>query len=295
MRAGLCLLIIAVAAPAAYAGDESHYRIFAKPVERPAPRYPVHELRRNQQGWVVLNFVVTDDGRVVEPVVEASSGARAFEDAAMNTVKSWRYEPARLNGQPVQQCKTRVRIAFATQGAQDKVSRQFYGRYRRMEKDLDEGDIESASAELETVLQSEGLTLAEMSWLWALKARIAGMRGNKEQQLEAVRHATAGSSQWVTEDLLTGLLATKTALELETGDLSAAMLSYQELKSIGSSDTSQLDPSIEQVNALVESDDLFFADARIGDNPNCETCASVLVLMPTRSTCWSPVVATRRR
>ena len=282
MRACLCLFAIALAAPAAYADDVSQHRTYAKPVERPAPRYPVHELRRNQQGWVVLNYVVTDDGRVIEPVVEQSSGSRAFEDAAVYTVKSWRYEPARMNGKPVQQCKTKVRIAFAIQGAQDKVSRKFYVRYRNMEEMLEAGDIETASAELDTALQGEGMTLAEMSWLWALEARIAGMRGDKEGQLAALRRATAGASEWVTEDLLAGLLMTKTALELETGDFSAAMQSYDELRSTGSDDTAQLEPFIEQVNALVASDDPFFAEARIGDNPNCETCESQWQYRPLR-------------
>ena len=282
MRACLYLFAIALAAPAAYADDTSQHRTYAKPVERPAPRYPVHELRRNQQGWVVLNYVVTDDGRVIEPVVEQSSGSRAFEDAAVYTVKSWRYEPARMNGEPVQQCKTKVRIAFAIQGAQDKVSRKFYIRYRKMEETLEAGDIETASAELDTALQGEGMTLAEMSWLWALEARIAGMRGDKEGQLAALRRATAGASEWVTEDLLAGLLMTKTALELETGDFSAAMQSYDELRSTGSDDTAQLEPFIEQVNALVASDDPFFAEARIGDNPNCETCESQWQYRPLR-------------
>lgn len=282
MRACLCLLTIAVAVPATYAGDASQHRVFAEPLERPAPRYPVHELRLNQQGWVVLNYVVTDDGRVVEPVIEESSGSRAFEDAAMHAVKSWRYEPARLNGEPVPQCKTKVRVEFATQGPQDRVSRQFYGRYRRMERALDDGDIETATAELETAFQSEGLTLAEVSWLWALKARIAGVHGDKEQQLAALRRATAGSAQWVTDDLLSGLLATKTALELETGNFSAAMQIYEELKSIGSADTSALDPFIEQISALVKSDDLFFAEARIGDNPNCATCVAQWQYRPLR-------------
>ena len=135
IRASLFLFATALAATAANADDASQYRTHAKPVERPAPRCPVHELRRNQQGWVVRSYVVTDDGRVVEPVIEESSGSRAFEDAAVNTVKSWRYEPACMNGEPVRRCKTKVRIAFAIQSAQDKVSRKF-------DVDGDLGDLE---------------------------------------------------------------------------------------------------------------------------------------------------------
>ena len=282
MRACLFLIAVALTTPFALADEAAQHRISAKPIERSAPRYPVHELRRNQQGWVVLNYVVTDDGRVVEPVVEESSGSRAFEDAAMYTVKTWRYEPARLNGKPVQQCKTKVRIAFAMEGAEPKVSRPFYAKYRKMENMLDEGDVDGATEALHTALASEGLSLGEMSWLWAFEARLAGIEGAREQQLAALRRATAGSSQWVTEELLTGLLTTQTALELESGDFSSATQSYEALKSIDSADTSQLDPFIQQIRLLVEGDELFFTDAVIGSNPNCETCDSKWQYRPLR-------------
>lgn len=282
MRACLCLIVFALVTPAAIADDSSKHGVRAKPIERSPPRYPAHELRRNQQGWVVLNFVVTNDGRVVEPVIEDSSGSPNFERAAMQTVEDWRYEPALLNGKPVQQCKTKVRIAFAIRGSQDKVSRPFYNRYRKMEQTLNEGDIETASVELESALQSDGLTLAEMTWLWALSARIAGMQGDTEQQLSALRRATAGSPDWTPEDLRVGLLTTRTALELETGDFSAAMQSYEDLRSIDSADTSALDPFIEQISSLVNSEKLFFAEARIGGNPNCETCDSQWQYRPLR-------------
>lgn len=282
MRACLLLIVIALVTPGASADESPQHRSTAKPIDRSPPRYPAHELRRNQQGWVVLNYIVTDDGQVIEPVIEESSGSPAFERAAIQTVEDWRYEPALLNGEPVQQCKTRVRIAFAIRGSQDRVSRPFYARYRKMEQTLNEGDIETASAELESALESEGLTLAEMSWLWALRARIAGLQGDKEQQLSALRRATAGSPEWTPEDLRIGLLTTRTALELESGDFSAAMQSYEDLKSVESADTSTLDTFIEQISSLVESDELFFAEARIGGNLNCETCETQWQYRPLR-------------
>lgn len=195
MRACLFAIAAAFATPLALADESAQHRISAKPIERSAPRYPVHELRRNQQGWVVLNYVVTDDGRVVEPVVAQSSGSRAFEDAAMYTVKTWRFEPARLNGEPVQPCKTKVRIALAMKGAEAKVSWPFYAKYRKMENTLDESDVDDATAALHTASASEGLSLAEMSWLWAFQARLAGIEGDRAPQLAALRRATAGSSQ----------------------------------------------------------------------------------------------------
>lgn len=81
---------------------------------------------------------------------------------------------------------------------------------------------------------------------------------------------------------MTGLLTTQTALEFESGDFSSASQSYEALKSIESADTSQLDPFIQQIRSLVEGDDLFFADAAIGGNPNCETCDTQWQYRPLR-------------
>jgi len=282
MRTCFCLIAIALAAPAALAAATPEIRSAAKPVDRSPPRYPAHELRRNRQGWVLLNYVVTDDGRVIDPVIEESSGSPAFERAAKQTVEDWRYEPALLNGEPVQQCKTQVRIAFAIRGAQDKVSRPFYTRYRAIETRLNEGEVEKAAGQLESAFDSDGLTLAELSWLWALRARIAGIQGDRDAQLSALRRATAGSPDWTPADLRAGLLTTRTALELETGDFSAAMQSYEELQSIESADITALEPFIEQIVSLVASDELFFAEARIGGNANCETCESQWQYRPLR-------------
>ncbi len=103
MRTGLLLLGLAFIAPDAIADESSSHRIYAKPVKRTAPTYPSSELRNAQQRWVELNYVVAEDGTVIEPVVEASSGSRAFERAAINTVKRWQYEPSLQDGDPVQQ------------------------------------------------------------------------------------------------------------------------------------------------------------------------------------------------
>lgn len=63
---------------AAFADGASRYRIHARPVERSAPHYPVHNIRRAQQAWVVPNCVVTGDCRTVEPFVEKPRGSRLF-------------------------------------------------------------------------------------------------------------------------------------------------------------------------------------------------------------------------
>ena len=71
-----------------------------RPVDLPAPAYPF-DLRKEQiEGQVTLQFTVTADGRVADPVVVQSSNW-VFRDLALNAVKKWKYTPALKDGRPV--------------------------------------------------------------------------------------------------------------------------------------------------------------------------------------------------
>lgn len=282
MRTCFWLIVLTLIAPIAIADGSSSHRIYAKPVKRTAPNYPSSELRKRQQGWVDLNYVVTKEGTVVEPVVEASSGSHAFERAALQTVKRWRYEPALLDGEPIQQCKTRVRISFALEGAETGVSQRFYRTYRKIDKALDQGEVDSAILKLEDAFQLNGLTLGELSWLWTLKARIAGVQGDREQQVIAVRRALAVPSKLIPDKQRAGLLTTRVALEIRENNFAAALDAYAELKAIKGADTSKLDPAVDSIHALVGSDQLLVSAAEIGGDRSCETCASQWRYRPMR-------------
>ena len=279
MNTGFWFPVLVLVAANAAADDSSSKQVYAKPVDRSAPRYPSSELRRRQQGWVELNYVVTKEGEVVEPVVEASSGSRAFERAALNTVKNWRYEPAMLNGEPIQQCKTAVRISFALDGAQSEVSRNFYRKYRKIDKILAKGEIDSASAELEKAFE---LTLGELSWLWALQARLAGLQEDREQQLVAVRRALAVSKDWIPDKLRSGLLTTRVVLELQQNNFAAALDAYADLQAIDSANTANLDPIIQNIRGHINGNELLVSTAVIGGDGSCESCSSQWRYQPMR-------------
>jgi protein TonB len=73
----------------------------------PKPVYPMSARRRGWEGMVVLLVEVFSDGRIGRIEIESSSGHILLDEAAVNAVKRWRFEPATRNGQPV---PTRARI-----------------------------------------------------------------------------------------------------------------------------------------------------------------------------------------
>ena len=63
-----------------------------------AARLSLLSKRMNEQGKVVLRVELGEDGRVANAEVKTSSGYRRLDDAALNTVKTWRCKPAMRNG-----------------------------------------------------------------------------------------------------------------------------------------------------------------------------------------------------
>lgn len=60
--------------------------------KRVNPEYPRRALRSGREGYVVVEFNVTPEGEVVNPVVIESSPKNLFERAALKAIKQWQYK-----------------------------------------------------------------------------------------------------------------------------------------------------------------------------------------------------------
>ena len=96
----------AVAAPASIAAvvpaipdTEPDYK--ASYLNNPPPSYPMVARRMGLQGRVVLNVEVLASGVCGEINIHKSSGYTMLDNAALQTVKSWRFMPARQAGHAV--------------------------------------------------------------------------------------------------------------------------------------------------------------------------------------------------
>lgn len=79
-----------------------------------APEYPSAARERGIEGWVDLVFTIRTDGTVGDVSVTGAEPAGIFEQAAMASVRRWRYEPVRRDGEVVEQ-RARLRVRFAIQ------------------------------------------------------------------------------------------------------------------------------------------------------------------------------------
>jgi TonB family protein len=73
------------------------------------PMYPPIARIRRLSGAVVIQITVGKDGKVRNP--QFISGQPVFRDAAFDAVKQWKFKPAMLNGQPIDQ-STQIKMDF---------------------------------------------------------------------------------------------------------------------------------------------------------------------------------------
>jgi protein TonB len=71
-------------------------------LSNPPPGYPPAARRAGQQGTVTLRVLVKRDGLPSKVEVEKSSGFSHLDTAARDTVRGWRFVPARQGGDPIE-------------------------------------------------------------------------------------------------------------------------------------------------------------------------------------------------
>ena len=65
------------------------------------PVYPPLAKAEGIEGVVVVRYGVSVDGRVINARIDSAEPEGVFEDAALSAVRSWRYNPAVQDGEPV--------------------------------------------------------------------------------------------------------------------------------------------------------------------------------------------------
>jgi len=73
------------------------------PLVRIPPIYPRRAANRRIQGWVKVEFTITTEGLVKDPVVIQSMPNSIFNNAALSAIKRWKFKPQIIEGQAYEQ------------------------------------------------------------------------------------------------------------------------------------------------------------------------------------------------
>lgn len=185
----------------------------ANRVQTVNPKFPYSRQVAGREGWVRLNYMIDATGKPYDLVVAESSDDTRFEAAAIAAVEQFRYEPAVLNGQPIDS-GTSLMITFALSGGKPGATDKFVRRYSAFERALKKDDRSKAD-DLLAKLVDRRQNLYEEAYMQLAKYRYAQKWGNEWDEYQALARATAmdGDRGFLPDDAL--FVMTQLTLELE--------------------------------------------------------------------------------
>ena len=98
----------------------------ALPIVKVAPVYPDQAVQEKIEGHVLLEFVVTETGGVRDAVVVDSEPQGVFDQAALDAVGKFKYEPKIVDGKPVAISGVRNRFSFEFEDAEQQATIAVY-------------------------------------------------------------------------------------------------------------------------------------------------------------------------
>ncbi len=101
---------------------------------KPEPKFPESELVRGREGWVLIAYTVTRGGLVSDLGIRDSSGKSAFEKAALDAVRLWRYKPG-------EERELSVLLNFVYDRQIVRLSRRFISLNDTAHELIEEGDL----------------------------------------------------------------------------------------------------------------------------------------------------------
>ncbi len=78
------------------------------PLVRVPPRYPMRAARRRIEGWVKVEFTITESGTVTDAVVVEAQPSDIFNRAALRAIAKWKFKPKVIDGEAFEQRAVQV-------------------------------------------------------------------------------------------------------------------------------------------------------------------------------------------
>ncbi|HKR35193.1 MAG TPA: energy transducer TonB [Steroidobacteraceae bacterium] len=233
-----------------------------KAIETKPASYPPNEIDKGEEGWVIVNMMIDREGKTYEATVVDSTGNRAFERAALAAVEKWSFEPARMNGTPIEAGRTfklKFRLTDAEKGARPEFSRS----YRQLLKAIEAGDRERADSRLALMRPHN---LYEDGYYGVALYTYHRRWGTTAQQLSALRRAIADETEpnYLPKELFVSALQAQLSIEISTRDYARALETWATLRRNADAATlSRWEKSIGEIEALRTSDTAYAVTGEI--------------------------------
>ncbi len=253
-------------------------------VEQPNPNYPTEGLAKGQEGWVRMHYVVTADGRAIDPIVVDSCGGAQFEAEARKAIANWRFDAPASGGELPNNL---VNIRTETQRGRNGATPNFTRYLREIVAAVNSNDLVSAQERVDHAHKIGGWNLYESVMLLLVAGRVDGAEGNMVGKLEHYRRALGVSNRDSLNrngrrDALTKIFD----LQDQYGHYAEATRTFRllEKERDNRAEMREFGPRAAEIKALLASDDTVTAAATIYNPCDCDAGEPLWYYRPARRT-----------
>lgn len=261
---------------------DADYSGTAVAIQRELPGNPRTRLRKTQEAWVLMSFVVTADGRAVDPIIVNSSGGGPFEAEVRAVTERWRFQPTASGAElPLNFSETR----FTIRGKGKGTTRKFARYARHIMTNLHKERPEAARGVADEAVRIGGWNLYESTILWLMLGRVEGAEGDDVEKLEMYRRGLAVSdNRSLQSNARVDLLEDIFELQEQFGQYAAALQTLETLSGVrGSKDAvSRLSPQAADLLIALENDTVVAAKAALMNPCDCEEGSPLWSYSPLR-------------
>lgn len=251
-------------------------------IEQDTPDFPGHRVRRGQEGWVRMSYVVTPDGRAIDPIILDSSGGGGFEVAAREVTEKWRFE-----SNVAENAWNYIDIRSEIEKGRDRATSNFMRRSSGIVTDLRSEKHDDARTQADATFKRGGWNLYESTMLWLMMGRVEGVEGNQAGKLEAYSRALAmGNAAAIPQDDRVELLEKIFLLQTHFNQLAAANRTFSRIESMGDyGETLERNSDrIQDIRRKLAGSGDLLAQAKIYNPCNCDDGEPIWHYVPARRT-----------
>ena len=250
-------------------------------LSRLAPRYPQPHLAAEQSGWVDISLVVSADGETTDLIVVDAVGGREFEEAALEAVSGFRYEPATRGGAAVDGSPDVAVISFTVGDLGLAPRRPFLRRYNRDMRRLEQGMIDDTTRSLDRV-RTESSNFGELRLTNIVLAERARQMDDPHGELMYLKRADVDIFDSLRDETHASVLAQLIDLELRLNRYADAFENWAKLEALETrGDTADLALRIDEARRVVAEQGPIIIPAEIRNRDQCVDCRGPWWFRPT--------------
>ena len=232
--------------------------------------YPMNEVNDGREGWVIMTIMVDSNARPADAMINDSSGNPAFERAALNAVERMTFEPARLNGAPVDG-SIKFKLKFSITNLAKGANSAFIVSYRKLMKAIEAADRPKADEQLENL---KPRNLYEDAFANFAKYYYHVAWGTRAQQRESLAAAIAGERQpvYLPKDNFVTALYMTFKLQIDASEYGSALDTWDVLEPLADSDMrAKVQKVVDQIHVIQAGNQPTRISAVIGDSGRWST------------------------